>query len=968
MSYSEEQLWRLLDQAQDMPYGPGQTALVEQVIAHADAQNLTPLAFAARMTATTSYVYGGEPVRSFATFAWCLAEFDRDPVAYQDHYPLLLWHFKYMVSALTKFPEVPLERTYAVLDDMERRWRETGHSLHAIHAYRHAVAAHIGDVDAAEAYYEQWCAAPRDDLSDCIGCDPTSKAWWLRDRGRYEQAVVLGDPVQSGQLTCSEQPQSILTALMVPYLLTGRLEQARDAHRRAYRLQRSRLADLVDIAHHVEFCARTGNEARALEIVERHLGWLDRAPSPWAAMRFAAAASLALRRAQEQQSHTDLTLHRPAHADRPAATVAAAALAAELATQATELAERFDRRNGTSAVGTLIQGVLDAEPWIDYLPLSATAARTRARLTNVAPPTGAVPPAGVATAEPDAPSAAGTPAAPVVVPETSGPDELLDLIEDHQEAGREPESRAALDAFADRYGQAELTVRQRARLAEARASHLRDDIGTAVRLLREAARDYASAGDHEAEHVALARAAAAACWEGGQDDDLSALIEATEWLFAQASPKERVLAAGRLAIVHYNGRRPDQALTVLDRVADSLDAAPPRARTRYAAVRLAVLSALGRFDEVRQEGPAVLALAESAGLPEETAQAHTALATVLRATGDLTAAADHLAAAAAHHTDPERQAGLRLARAELLAQTDRAREVLDDLVEHVADTTARGDQRAASPARFTLAVAYLNADRPLDAAEVAEEELVWRLRHRAEAEESGGVPAVRDLLAAIYERLGQPTEAVEQVDAMIDELTDDRLAVAQLSQRAGEILAAADRDDQAAVRFLAAADICAEIDQPLAELYNRRRGAMSLHWAERADDAVAALARADAVVANLPQDHETARWERARLDFDAARILWAAGRPSEAAQRAAQAAEASLALGSPGAAAESHLLQAQILLTSGRAGEAEATVQRALELLPEEADREVFLQVLDAARSAASGEAQRRPDQAEEAR
>ena len=229
MSYTEQQLWALLDQTYSMPYGPGQIALVEQVVTHADALRLTDLAFAARMQATQAYVYGGERARSFATFAWCLAGFDRDPQAHHGFQRTLLWHFKYMVSALTRFPEVPLERTYGVLDDMERRWRETGHSMHAVHAYRHEVAAHIGDVEAAEAYYRQWCAAPRDDLSDCVGCDPTSKAWWLANQGRDEEAVALGDVILSGQLTCSEQPQSMLITLMVPYLKTGRLDEARPA-------------------------------------------------------------------------------------------------------------------------------------------------------------------------------------------------------------------------------------------------------------------------------------------------------------------------------------------------------------------------------------------------------------------------------------------------------------------------------------------------------------------------------------------------------------------------------------------------------------------------------------------------------------------------------------------------------------------------------------------------------------------
>lgn len=362
VSYTQDELWALLGQAEQLPYGPGQVALVEQIIDHADAQRLTDLSFAARMQATTSYNYAGEPARSVVTFAWCLAEFDRDPDRYRRHEYYLLWHFKYMVHALTRFPDVELARTYAVLDDMERRWRDTGHSPHAVYANRHFVARHLGDLEAAHRWYLQWCAAPRDELSDCVGCDPTSKVYWLSMQGHDEEAVAVADPVLSGRLTCTEQPQSMLTALLVPYLRTGRLTEARDAHRRAYRLHMSHRADLAEIAEHVAFCARTGNEARAIEIVERHLGWLDRTPSPWAAMMFAATAAHALERAQALNS-TEL---------RVAADTSATDLAGRLAAQATEIAVQFDRRNGTDQVGDHVREVLAAAPLVDHLPLASS--------------------------------------------------------------------------------------------------------------------------------------------------------------------------------------------------------------------------------------------------------------------------------------------------------------------------------------------------------------------------------------------------------------------------------------------------------------------------------------------------------------------------------------------------------------------------------------------------------------------
>jgi hypothetical protein len=180
--------------------------------------------------------------------------------------------------------------------------------------------------------------------------------------------VALAEPVLSGRLTCTEQPQSILTTLMLPYLRTGQTDRARDAHRRAYRLHRPHLADLADVAEHIGFCARTGNEARAVEIVQRHLSWLGRAPSPWAAMMFAAWSALALRRAGAGPQ--EVVVHRPGHGERPAVEISAASLAEQLTGEATTIAERFDRRNGTEQVGAMVRDILEAQPLVDYLPLS----------------------------------------------------------------------------------------------------------------------------------------------------------------------------------------------------------------------------------------------------------------------------------------------------------------------------------------------------------------------------------------------------------------------------------------------------------------------------------------------------------------------------------------------------------------------------------------------------------------------
>ncbi|WP_207933479.1 hypothetical protein, partial [Actinomadura sp. GC306] len=363
-----DDVFALMNQAQELPYGEAHTVLVEDALRRAEAAGDEVLAFQVRVRLTDAYQYGGEPAKAFATFSRTLAEHDRDPARFDETH-MLLWQMKARVSSLTLFPEVPLDRTYALLEDMERRYLAGGHSLQAVYRRRHKVAEHVGD-PAAEEWYLKWRAAERDELSDCEGCDPTGMIQHLVRVGRYEDAFEIAAPVLSAELACNEQPQSVLTAMLPVYLRTGRAEQAADAHRRAYRVHRSRLADLSDIAEHLVFCAVTGNEARGLEILQRHLGWLDRAPSPYAEMEFAAASALVLDRVAAA-GHGAATVRRPASGDRPAADVPLPELRTELAGRATGLAARFDARNGTSRQSDRVRATLAAEPLVDFLPLAA---------------------------------------------------------------------------------------------------------------------------------------------------------------------------------------------------------------------------------------------------------------------------------------------------------------------------------------------------------------------------------------------------------------------------------------------------------------------------------------------------------------------------------------------------------------------------------------------------------------------
>ncbi|WP_370948300.1 tol-pal system YbgF family protein [Amycolatopsis sp. cg5] len=376
---SEDELWNRLRAAGSRPYGRAHIAELEEILRQVDAQGSPRLKYTTRLMIANAYRHGGEPAKAFVPFSWCLAAHDAGE-SEPDLNFRLFWQFKGTVNAMAGFPEIPLAQTYAVLDDMERRYRLGGHTMNPVHQHRELIARHIGDKAVAREQYRLWTAAPRGEMSDCEGCEPNSKVAHLTWLGEFEDAVRIGDSVLGGQFDCVEQPQSILTAMLVPYVRTGRLAEAARAHRQAYRAVQSTPSELQTVGVHLSFCALTGNHARGLQLLERHLGWLDSAPTPLGEMSFSASAANVLS-----------LVEADGHGNAPIGDVTVRELRARLSERATAIAARFDARNGTSRQGDWVRDRLAQVPVVDFLPLSGP----------VREPASAVP---VAASFPDSPA------------------------------------------------------------------------------------------------------------------------------------------------------------------------------------------------------------------------------------------------------------------------------------------------------------------------------------------------------------------------------------------------------------------------------------------------------------------------------------------------------------------------------------------------------------------------------------
>lgn len=267
----------LFDEIDRTPWGPAERALVAQSVALAQESGDERLEYEARMRQTASANMTGDTDLMLTSFAWCLAHHDADP----ERFPALvepagdlMWQYKWMAGAIANSPEFPSEQIAAVLDDMEEHYRRAGIGPSGVLMARFEDAWSAGRLEEAAALQERLEATPRDDYSHCDACVRSHFAGFFAENGREDDAIRLVQEMIDGGFSCGEEPERALARILVPYLRAGMLDEARTAHLRSYRLAKDNPANLAIIADNVVFCAVTGNEARALALVEKHLPWL----------------------------------------------------------------------------------------------------------------------------------------------------------------------------------------------------------------------------------------------------------------------------------------------------------------------------------------------------------------------------------------------------------------------------------------------------------------------------------------------------------------------------------------------------------------------------------------------------------------------------------------------------------------------------------------------------------------------
>jgi hypothetical protein len=323
------------------PPGDARADALEALLEAVDATGEQPLLNEVLAEIVNSFRWSEESTMHLTAFGRLLHNHGTAP----EHFDsgtlfVLYWALHTNALKMLERPDVPVKSIEEFLVQMRRYYSEIGCSLHPAHQIEHGLAEQLGDHERAARALEAIHSTEPDYRYDCEPCVVHAVGDIYAEAGEYGRALELWAPVLHDGQRCPSQPYRTLAASLLPLVELGRLDEARANHLHGYQLIRDKDEMVLPLADHVRFCALTGNEARAVEILNTRAHLLNLRIDPIFRLRLLESLQLTCRalaaigRGEVELPGPDGRLGR---ADE---------LHDRVDAERREICERFDQRNG----------------------------------------------------------------------------------------------------------------------------------------------------------------------------------------------------------------------------------------------------------------------------------------------------------------------------------------------------------------------------------------------------------------------------------------------------------------------------------------------------------------------------------------------------------------------------------------------------------------------------------------------
>lgn len=274
MSY--DRLEELREQAWDMPMGEGKIAVLEEAVRVADTLGDIDEGFDSRESLMEAANEWGRPDIELVAYAWCLAQYDKDPERFHHQEHSLLWTYKRVLGTLMAFPTIPMSRIESAFDDYKGRLERLGRPLSPHDEFRLRFELHRGDPEAVERAYSQFKRHTKASALDCRACQLHGEVRYQLFRGDIEAGLNAAQPLfKKHAPSCNRVPHATHSAVLIPLLKLGRLDEAAEHHRNYQKIKDDE-GMISTVGTHLEYLAYVNDIPSAVKLLEKHLPWAHR--------------------------------------------------------------------------------------------------------------------------------------------------------------------------------------------------------------------------------------------------------------------------------------------------------------------------------------------------------------------------------------------------------------------------------------------------------------------------------------------------------------------------------------------------------------------------------------------------------------------------------------------------------------------------------------------------------------------
>lgn len=344
--YNPDRIGELTAEAWNLPHGDVQVRLLEEAVNLADIGRDIDRMFDTRMSLLRSAPFSGHAEKAVPAFAWCLSNFEREPVRFRRYQDSLLWNFKNILHNADEMAQLTRDQVEEVRSQMASLYVRCGYNMRPVHYTRLVFAMRMGDRQTATKSYAKYRELPRDSMADCVACEADTEVEYRELIGEYDKSVDAAEPSLAGRQRCAEVPHRTYSYVLRPLALLGDHDRADQCQRRGYALIRTNAVFLGHVGLQIAFLIHRSRERVALGMFERHLSWALATKHMRSRYLFYLAAKLLLARVAERKTSVKMNLPHVFPGYDPSNRYEIALLLSWLAKELDELGARFDARNG----------------------------------------------------------------------------------------------------------------------------------------------------------------------------------------------------------------------------------------------------------------------------------------------------------------------------------------------------------------------------------------------------------------------------------------------------------------------------------------------------------------------------------------------------------------------------------------------------------------------------------------------